>query len=66
MDDAWLQDPMVCEAATAVHDWEPVPKKHLSNNQPKMKAIGSGVLAAGSTLCKDSALLLRVNRLRQL
>ncbi|KAJ6365136.1 hypothetical protein OIU76_029999 [Salix suchowensis] len=27
MDDAWLQDPMVCEAATVVHDWESVPKE---------------------------------------
>ncbi|KAJ6683716.1 hypothetical protein OIU85_007412 [Salix viminalis] len=52
--DVGLQDPMVCEAASAVHDWEPVPKKHLSNKQPKMKTIGSGILAAGSALGKDS------------
>ncbi|KAJ6683714.1 hypothetical protein OIU85_007410 [Salix viminalis] len=49
--DAGLQDPMVCEAAT---DWEPVPKKLISNRQPKMKAIGSGP-AEGSALGKVSA-----------
>uniref|UniRef100_A0A6N2ME06 Protein RER1 n=1 Tax=Salix viminalis TaxID=40686 RepID=A0A6N2ME06_SALVM len=49
--DAGLQDPMVCEAAT---DWEPVPKKLISNRQPKMKAIGSGP-AAGSALGKVNA-----------
>ena len=53
--DAGLQDPMVYEAASAVHVWEPVPKKHTSNRQPKLKAIGSGIPAAGSALGKDSA-----------
>ncbi|KAJ6423539.1 hypothetical protein OIU84_024495 [Salix udensis] len=42
---------MVCEAATGVHDWQPVPKKHTSNRQPK---IGSGI-PADLALGKDSS-----------
>ncbi|KAJ6691260.1 hypothetical protein OIU74_015869 [Salix koriyanagi] len=45
-----LQDPMVCEAAAGVYDWQPAPRKHTSNRQPK---IGSVPAALG--LGKDSS-----------
>ncbi|KAJ6693768.1 hypothetical protein OIU85_004538 [Salix viminalis] len=37
--DEGLQDPMVCEAATGVYDWQPVPKKQTSNRQPKIGSV---------------------------
>ncbi|KAJ6751934.1 hypothetical protein OIU85_002359 [Salix viminalis] len=52
MIDEGLQDPMVYEAATGVHDWQPVSKKHTSNRQPK---IGSGI-PADLALDKDSSI----------
>ncbi|KAJ6770275.1 hypothetical protein OIU79_021011 [Salix purpurea] len=48
--DEGLQDPMVCEAATGVYDWQPVSKKHTSNRQPKIGSV-SAALALG----KDSS-----------
>ncbi|KAJ6290111.1 hypothetical protein OIU78_025933 [Salix suchowensis] len=33
-----LQHPMVCEAASGLQDWQPVPKKHTSNRQPKISS----------------------------
>ncbi|KAJ6365129.1 hypothetical protein OIU76_029992 [Salix suchowensis] len=37
--DEGLQDPMIYEAATGVYDWQPVPKKHTSNRQPKIGSV---------------------------
>ncbi|KAJ6683717.1 hypothetical protein OIU85_007413 [Salix viminalis] len=48
-------DPMLSEAAAAVHEWELVPKKHLSTRQPKMKNTVSGGSTAGSALGRDCA-----------
>ncbi|KAJ6420885.1 hypothetical protein OIU84_028293 [Salix udensis] len=46
---------MLSEAAVAVHEWEPMPKKHLSNRQPRMKNTISGGSTAGSALGRDCA-----------
>ncbi|KAJ6370149.1 hypothetical protein OIU76_028426 [Salix suchowensis] len=41
---------MVCEAAAGVYDWQPVPKKHTSNRQPKI-----GLVPADLALGKDNS-----------
>ncbi|KAJ6416958.1 hypothetical protein OIU84_002775 [Salix udensis] len=53
--DAGLQDPMLSEAVAAVNEWEPVPKKHLSNRQPRMKNFVLGGFTTGSVLGMDCA-----------
>ncbi|KAJ6739064.1 hypothetical protein OIU74_003928 [Salix koriyanagi] len=48
--DEGLQDPMIYEAVTGVYDWQPVPKKHTSNRQPKI-----GSVPADLALGKDNS-----------